>query len=204
MKSRWQSSSRGQPCPVCGRNIDNKCRRREDTILCWWGDRFHPPTGLQTGDVLDVGEEDWAVVNLNGGFSNNHLVLKPHIERHPISPMQRVRRRQEAQVSAPVLAGLFRDLGGCVYEILQMQRQDFTSLPLESLRQARTFINDTLRELEVFREAVLAVRREDSSLHRLLPALGIWRRRIERPRVVLERFMRHELGESLCAREEIR
>jgi hypothetical protein len=87
--SRWAGSSRRNPCPVCGRNTDDKCRRQPELISCWHGSRFHPPTGLRVRDVLRVDGADWAVVALAGGYGNNSMVLAPH---RPLSRSQRQRR----------------------------------------------------------------------------------------------------------------
>jgi hypothetical protein len=88
-RGRWLGSSRRHPCPVCGRNTDDKCRRQPELISCYWGSRFHPPAGLRVRDVLRVDGADWAVVALAGGFSGNSLILCPH---RPLSRSERQRR----------------------------------------------------------------------------------------------------------------
>jgi hypothetical protein len=86
---KWTGSSRRNPCPVCGRNTDDKCRRQPQLLSCWHGSRFHPPAGLHLGGVLRVDGADWAVVALAGGYGNNSMVLAPH---RPLSRSQRQRR----------------------------------------------------------------------------------------------------------------
>ena len=46
----WLASN---PCPICGRNIDEKCRMHQDQsfIQCHIGDTYMPPSG-KTGDVI--------------------------------------------------------------------------------------------------------------------------------------------------------
>ncbi len=82
---RWIGSSRRNPCPLCGRDTDDKCRRQADLISCWHGSRFHPPAGLRLGDVLTLEGRDWAVVALAGGFGGNSLNLRPHRPRRSSS-----------------------------------------------------------------------------------------------------------------------
>lgn len=93
-RAKWTGSSRRHPCPICGRNTDGKCRRSDDLLSCYWGERFAPPAGLHLGEVLRVDAGDWAVVDLAGGFSGNSLILAPH---QPRNRSQRPRR----VISAP-------------------------------------------------------------------------------------------------------
>ncbi|MEA5414839.1 hypothetical protein [Synechococcus sp. BA-132 BA5] len=88
-RAKWTGSSSRQPCPVCGRNTDDKCRRQPELLSCWHGSRFHPPAGLHLGGVLRVDGADWFVVALAGGYGNNSMVLAPH---RPLSRSQRQRR----------------------------------------------------------------------------------------------------------------
>ena len=41
------SSSKRDPCPVCGRSHDGSCRIGTDLILCWRGSTVSPPTWAQ-------------------------------------------------------------------------------------------------------------------------------------------------------------
>ncbi len=93
-RAKWTGSSSRNPCPICGRNTDGKCRRSAELLSCWHGSTFHPPAGLHLGDVLRVDGGDWAVVALEGGFGGNSLILAPH---QPRNRSQRPRR----VISAP-------------------------------------------------------------------------------------------------------
>jgi hypothetical protein len=104
----WTGSSRRNPCLVCGRGTDDKCRRREDLISCWYGGTFSPPGGLRVGETLRLADgTDWAVVSLQGGFGNNSLMLAPHKPRGRSSPGHRrtvSHRRRSAPPADPFWA----------------------------------------------------------------------------------------------------
>jgi hypothetical protein len=70
-------SSRKDPCPVCGRDRDDKCRWNDNFIFCYRGDKFSPPD-LRVGQVLEVaGWPRLAVVAVQGGFAGGSVVLAP-------------------------------------------------------------------------------------------------------------------------------
>lgn len=81
-RAKWTGSSRRNPCPICGRNTDDKCRQSAELLSCWHGSSFHPPADLHLGDVLRVDGDDWAVVALAGGFGGNSLILCPDRPRN--------------------------------------------------------------------------------------------------------------------------
>lgn len=66
-----QHSSRRNPCPVCGRNIDDKCRWSNTRIYCYAGDSFSPPSFLRIGDKIKIAGEQWRLFSLSSGFSQN-------------------------------------------------------------------------------------------------------------------------------------
>lgn len=37
-KQKWLPSSKRNPCPVCGRDSDDKCRRSDELLSCYWGE----------------------------------------------------------------------------------------------------------------------------------------------------------------------
>ena len=81
-KGRWIGSSSRNPCWICGRSTDDKCRRCDDLISCWYGGTYSPPGGLRVGNVLRLADgTEWAVVSLQGGFGKNSLMLAPHKPR---------------------------------------------------------------------------------------------------------------------------
>lgn len=64
-------SSRRKPCPICGRNIDDKCRWNDEMIFCYNGDSFSPPHYLKIGDRIKVGGGDYALFSQVCGFAGN-------------------------------------------------------------------------------------------------------------------------------------
>lgn len=190
--TRWQSSGRRQACPICSRNTDDKCRWRDELIACHAGDRFGPPAGLRLGDVLNVQGAPWAVVGLNGGFSGQAVLFRPHVDRHSFSPQQ---QRREARVQAalvPTLEALFAWCRRCVQLCLAMP-------PLEgcTLKQIQAEISharSTLENLVDLRGPLVRARREAPGLSRFVGAVDHWIRLITHQAQDLERFLRCELG----------
>jgi hypothetical protein len=76
-------SSKSSPCPVCGRDKDDKCRWNDHFLFCYRGDSFAPPD-LRLGQRLAVnGWPTLAVVGLDGGFAGSSVVLAPDDGRAP-------------------------------------------------------------------------------------------------------------------------
>lgn len=72
-------SGRRNPCPVCGRDKDDKCRWNDEIILCWQGDSFSPPENLRPGQTLDVpGRGCMAVLAINAGTAGSSVLFGPH------------------------------------------------------------------------------------------------------------------------------
>lgn len=64
-------SSKSNPCPICGRNTDSKCRLSDEFILCYDGDSFAPPQHLRVGDKIKVNAETFALCSTLSGFAGN-------------------------------------------------------------------------------------------------------------------------------------
>lgn len=64
-------SSRHHPCPICGRDTDDKCRWNDEMIFCYNGDSFSPPHYLKTGDKIKVGLNSYALFSQVCGFAGN-------------------------------------------------------------------------------------------------------------------------------------
>jgi hypothetical protein len=89
-----QSSSRKNPCPICDRNKDDKCRWSDDIIFCYFGDDFAPSENYSIGDVVDTGIGRWALVRKTAGFSGGSYCFIPH---RPISLSTWVSRKERNQ-----------------------------------------------------------------------------------------------------------
>jgi hypothetical protein len=95
-----QHSSKYNLCPVCGRNTDDKCRWNDSTILCYYGDLFHPPKELSLGQFLRLGETQWKLISYYAGFSNgSYLFAKVDISEF-LSPLQQQRKKMQVRIGA--------------------------------------------------------------------------------------------------------
>lgn len=66
-----QHSSRKNPCVICGRTKDDKCRTSATRIFCYVGDSFSPPTSLRLGELIKINGERWKLISRSAGFSQN-------------------------------------------------------------------------------------------------------------------------------------
>jgi hypothetical protein len=63
------SSSRKNPCPICGRTKDGDCRINDDEVNCHRGATHHPPEGVESGNVVKgLDGQNWAYT----GESEDH------------------------------------------------------------------------------------------------------------------------------------
>jgi hypothetical protein len=81
--SKWLTSSKARPCPVCGRDSDGDCRitPEGDRVLCHYGSTFSPPTGLKKGTIT-VGRDGGAWAFIGDTESGRCAQFKPHQARH--------------------------------------------------------------------------------------------------------------------------
>lgn len=183
---RWHSSSKRNPCPVCGRDSDDKCRRSNEMLSCYWGERFAPPAGLKLGQVLDIEGRRWAVVNLSGGFAGNSLILRPHVDRHDFKPAQRQQRQREAAVLAPALREVFGKVRAYVHASLAVL--ELEQATADELCRAQQLLAATRRHLQELRAPLVLARREDPSLARMVSAVDHWLRLVSFQAADLEAF----------------
>ena len=189
---RWHSSSKRNPCPVCGRDSDDKCRRSNELLSCYWGEQFAPPAGLKLGQVLDIEGRRWAVVNLSGGFAGNSLILRPHVDRHDFKPAQRQQRQREAAVLAPALREVFAKVRRYVHASLAVPELQHATA--EELCRDQQLLATTRRHLQELRVPLVLARREDPSLARMVSAVDHWLRLVSYQAADLEEFNRWMLG----------
>lgn len=158
MSERWVTSGPGRPCPLCGRNTSDQCRRRAGEIHCWFGSSFSPPPGLRLGDVVTIEGSPWAVVNLAGGFGHNSLVLRPHREQQRGQRRQSARTRRlaaiagsRAWIAATAARGALHDALGAM-EVEHSDLEQFTA-DLHAAQAAVTLIDNAMgRTLVAMRE----------------------------------------------------
>lgn len=190
--TRWISSSKARPCPVCGRGSDDKCRRSDDLLSCYWGERFAPPAGLKLGQVLDIEGRRWAVVNLSGGFAGNSVILRPHVDRQAFKPAERQQRQREAAVMAPALREVFGKVRAYVHASLAVL--ELEQATAAEIRRDQQLLAATRRHLQELRAPLVLARREDPSLARMVAAVDHWLRLVSFQAADLEAFNRRMLG----------
>lgn len=191
-RAPWKSSKRSAPCPICGRDIDNKCRWSEGIIACHQGDRFGPPSGLRLGDVLEIQGRRWAVCSLSGGFAKAAVIFRPHTDRREFTPRQRRQRMREQAVLEPVLLRLFDRCREQFQTCLGMPELVFLKADeiLAELDHARA----TFRNLTALRQEMVKARRESPGLARYVKALDRWLKLTRYQLRDVEVFMRIHLG----------
>ena len=191
-KQRWFPSSKRNPCPVCGRDSDDKCRRSNEMLSCYWGERFAPPADLKLGQVLDIEGRRWAVVNISGGFAGNSLILRPHVDRHHFKPAQRQQRQREAAALAPALREVFGKIRAFVHASLAVL--ELEQATADELCRYQQLLAATRRHLQELRAPLVLARREDPSLARMVSAVDHWLRLVSFQAADLEAFNRLMLG----------
>lgn len=192
---RWASSGRRKPCPVCGRDTDDKCRWNDSTINCHQGDSFAPPV-LRIGEVLQIEGQPWAVVNLSGGFSGLATVFKPHLPREAWKQNRQrpIRRKVDLKPQAMELFATARRDTQLCYGMPELQRLTLVELEKELAHAKRTASN-----LKAVRPPLLKARREAPEMGRFLNAVSLWQKQVGYQLQDIERFFRLELGTPTTA-----
>lgn len=85
--SKWLTSNKDHPCPVCGRNDGGDCRitPEGDRVYCHFGNSFAPPRGLRKGSIT-IGRdgEAWAFLGDTADgrcahFRRHQVRKRPHL-----------------------------------------------------------------------------------------------------------------------------
>jgi len=189
---RWQSSGRRQPCPICSRNTDDKCRWRDDLISCHQGDTFSPPAGLRVGDTVTVQGTRWAVVKLDAGFSGQAVMFRPHVDRHSFTPAERRKEQRVQAALVPTLQALFNFCRELVQLCLSMPVLERCTLA--ELQAELAHAKSTQANLTALRRPLIQARRETPEIGRLVKALDHWLRLVSYQLRDVERFMAVHLG----------
>lgn len=190
--TRWQSSSRREPCPICSRDTDDKCRWQQDLIACHQGDTFSPPAGLRIGDVITVQGSPWAVVKVDAGFSGQAVLFRPHINRQWFTPAQQ-RTEQKVQAALlPTLQELFARCRECVQLCLAMPALEWCTVP--QLQAELAHARATVANLTALRRPLVKARREAPEVGCFVKAIDHWLRLVGHQLRDVERFLRVHLG----------
>ena len=168
-----QHSSRAQPCPVCTRDRDDKCRWDEHRLLCFVGETFAPPANLEPGEVI-TGEDgiQWAFVRHGAGFANASALFVPHVDR-PLPSQDPAERLLQAQRNAAMRTGLRMDLALLPGRVeAALGAPDYELLPLAEIRHWTELISRTHTWVGKVRKRTMELRHLAPELAVVLPELA--------------------------------
>lgn len=148
VEKQMKHSSKSNPCPVCDRTKDDKCRWNDNFIFCYRGDSFAPPD-LRAGQVVEVpGWPRLAVVAEAGGFAGASVVLAPDEGREALEPRRRPGEAAACSTTAKVIMCKIRKTLRLI-----LSQPEFFYLTIESLRglaKAAIECRDLVLDLAVF------------------------------------------------------
>jgi hypothetical protein len=189
-RQRWQSSSRANPCPVCGRDTDSKCRWGDDQILCFPGSRFAPPN-VRPGEVITLADgSQWFRCRADGGFSGGHAVFRPHRPLEQGRPRTVMNRQAIRPEDAMAEAKRIRTALALV-----LAAPPWETLRPDELRQQARQLDQVAKRITRLRQMVAAVSKPSEPIERLRWAIRDWQRQIEHQANDLAAFRRDVLGE---------
>ena len=159
---QYQYSSRRNPCPCCGRNVDSDCRWNDEVMFCHVGSRFAPPSHLKVGETLIVNGLEWALIAVNKGHSGMAHVFKPHtpIEKS-FNYSPHIYKEQKSKKDE-----LFRIAVSALADYLKLSKAalesgNFQECTLEELRKAKKVIERAVEEGKELKTIMLQMQRND-------------------------------------------
>lgn len=182
---RYASSSKQNPCPICGRSKDGDCRWGDDWIACHSGAAAN---NLKPGQTIEAEGQTWYLSRTGGGHSGMAHIYRPHRPGQP----QRSRRRKKpdldlhAQVRA--CRRFYAALRPRVHAALRLPLWECCT-PVELRLVAVTF--DAVQQLI---QHLQQARRTDPNLARLVPVTRHWLKALGYQLADLQQFQRHQLG----------
>ena len=160
-------SSRNSPCPICFRDIDDKCRFSDDIILCYDGDSFHPPADLIIGDHLKIAGYGWKLLRVDAGFAANSFLFVRSDDESTLTPLQRRRlRREQKSIEWRREFKQIRDLVYCSFSTPQfdlIDNADFleykqaTDLALEKTEKLLSLLSMNRRRVYLKKYTIVAL-----------------------------------------------
>ena len=192
-----QSSSKRNPCPICGRTKDGDCRWTHDLILCHRGSSHGPPKHLSVGDVIQVQSKPWALVRSDGGFDMAAAVFRPHRPR---------RHSHQKRLSNGRGANLLKARVRCAKRIAQQFLDlaqeanavgEFELLSYPDLQAAFGLIYQADEQGAKVVQALMALRRSASDINPDLERVKAAQRKVRYQRLDVDRFRHTYLGEVM-------
>ena len=192
-----QSSSKRNPCPICGRTKDGDCRWTADLILCHRGSSHAPPKHLNVGDVIQVQSKPWALVRSDGGFDMAAAVFRPHRPRRHSH-----QKRLSNYRSANLLKARVRCAKRIAQQFLDLAEEansvgEFELLPYPDLQAAFALIYQADEQGAKVVQALMALRRSASDINPDLEQVKAAQRQVRYQRMDVDRFRRTYLGEVM-------
>lgn len=184
-------SSRHQPCPVCGRNTDDKCRWNDAKIFCFYGDSFRPPNSLRVGDTAVAFGKPWRLVRVDGGFSGGSYMFAPYEEQENFrrfTPQQAREERLRQQEISRKVKERFSLLRKSIYRCCSLG--SYEEMNLQDLRDVRILIVDAYNECEDLIKTINSNRAAVQQSGKLVSVLNEWRKAIGYQKDDLFRFVR--------------
>ena len=107
--TNFRTSSKGSPCPVCGRTKDGDCRIGIEKVLCHRGATHHPQDGLNPGDVITGRDgQKWAYTKETSDERCAVFVIDRPRDSGPRQPRAATGSGFKAEASPPPPAGSVR------------------------------------------------------------------------------------------------
>ena len=159
---QYQYSSRRNPCPCCGRNVDSDCRWNDEVMFCHVGSRFAPPSHLKVGETLIVNGLEWALVKTDAGHSGRAFVFKPHRQlENTFNYSPHIYKEQKTKKDE-----LFRIAIQAFEDFLKVSKAaldagNFQECTLEELRKAKKLIERAVEEGKELKTVMLQMQRND-------------------------------------------
>ena len=188
-------SSRKDPCPICNRDKDDKCRWNDFNIFCYYGNSFHPPSSLRIGDRIDVFGKSWKLVKLNGGFSGGSYIFAVANENETFRRQTREEReqyRKQIDFVAHKSKKLLSDLRAKVHQCLALK--DFQTMNLDEIRKANLLLQLTVDDCDAALKFVLRNQRMIANSQKLRRAYLIWQKSMRYQKKSLDLFVAENLG----------
>ena len=188
-------SSRREPCPICNRDKDDKCRWNDFNIFCYYGNSFHPPSSLRIGDRVDVFGKSWKLVKLNGGFSGGSYIFAIANENEPFRRQTREEREQYrkqidfvAHKSKKLLFELRKKVQQC-YAL-----KDYSTMNMDEIRETAVLLQSTVNDCDAALKFVLRNNRMISNSQKLRKAYLIWQKSMRYQKKSFDLFVAENLG----------
>jgi len=188
-------SSKKDPCGICGRTTDDKCRWSDNFISCYYGNSFHPPSSLRLGDRIDAFGKSWKLVKLNGGFSGGSYIFAVANDDEPIrrqTKQEREQYRKQIDFVSHKSKKLLSDLRKKVQQCHALK--DFFTMTPNEIRKANAILQLTVDDCDAALKFVLRNQRMIANSQKLRRAYLIWQKSIRYQKKSLDLFIAENLG----------